>query len=105
MGRPGEKRKYTKTDKAYLKKTVKKRSDRNADREALKKKGAKLAPKAKGSTHSGKACKKESGHTKDYSKGGTKKTPVKAQCVKKNRGWRKGQKGDGGRAATRRRSK
>ena len=102
MGRPGEKRKYTKTDKAYLKKTVKKRSDRNADREALKKSGAKLSPKAKGKSKKGtEGCKKESGHTTDYSKGGTKKTPVKAQCVKKNRGWRKGKKGDDGRTAAR----
>jgi len=101
MGRPGEKRKYTKADKAYLKKTVKKRADRNADRAALKKKGVKLAPKAKGSSHNGKDCKKESGHTKDYHKGGSKSTPTKGQCVKNNRGWRKGKKGDGGRAAAR----
>jgi len=105
MGRPGEKRKYTEADKKYLKKTVKKRADRNADRAALKKKGVKLAPKAKGSTHKGKDCKKESGHTKDYKDGGTKKTPVKAQCVKNNRGWRKGKTGDGGRTATRKRNK
>ena len=102
MGRPGEKRKYTATDKAYLRKTAKKRADRNRDRRELEKKtGKKLPPKVKGkSTKSDK----EAGHTKDYSKGGTKKTPVKRQSVAKNRGWRKGIKGDGGRAATRKRN-
>lgn len=104
MGRPADKkkRKYTAIDKAYLRKTAKKRADRNADhRELEKKTGKKLSPKAKGSSHTGKGCKTESGHTTDYSKGGTKSTPTKAQCVKKNRGWRKGKKGDGGRAAAR----
>ena len=103
MGRPGEKRKYTKTDKAYLKKTAKKRADRNADhRELEKKTKKKLSKKAKG-----KSTKKdvEAGHTTDYSRGGNKKTPVSRQSVKKNRGWRKGVKGDGGRAATRKRTK
>jgi len=103
MGRPGEKRKYTKADKAYLKKTAKKRADRNADhRELEKKTGKKLSKKAKG-----KSTKKdvEAGHNTDYSKGGTKTTPVSRQSVKKNRGWRKNKKGDGGRAATRKRNK
>jgi len=102
MGRPGEKRKYTKTDKAYLKKTVKERADRNRDHAALEKKTGKLSKKAKGKSTSKDT---EAGHTNDYSKGGNKNTPVKRQSVKKNRGWRKGIKGDGGRAATRRRNK
>ena len=104
MGRPGEDRKYTKTDKAYLKKTVKKRQDRNEDREALKKKGVKLSKKAKGKTKNKKGCKTETSHTPDYSKGGTKTSAVKKQCVKLNRGWRKDKKGDGGRAPTQQRA-
>ena len=101
MGRPGEKRKYTKADKAYLKKTVKKRADRNHDRRELEKKTGALSPKAKGKSTS---SDKESGHSTDYSRGGNFKTPVKRQSVKANRGWRKGKKGDGGRAATRKRN-
>ena len=104
MGRPGEKRKYTKADKAYLKKTVKQRTDRNADRRELEKKsGKKLSPKAKGKSKTGAKCKTEAGHAPDYSKGGTKNSPVKRQCIRLNRGWRKGKKGDGGRAAARKR--
>jgi len=103
MGRPGEKRKYTATDKAYLKKTAKKRADRNADRRELEKKTGKLSKKVKGKTNNKKDCNTETGHTPDYSKGGTKSSAVKRQCVKLNRGWRKGKKGDGGRAATRKR--
>ncbi len=90
IGRPGEDRKYTATDKAYLKKTAKKRAERNKDRRELLKAGAKLSSKVKGSTKSKKGCKTEAGHTTDFKDGGSKKTPVKAQCVKENRGWRKG---------------
>lgn len=103
MGRPGEDRKYTKADKAYLKKTAKQRADRNADRNALKKKGVKLSKKVKGKTKSGKGCRTETGHSPDYSKGGSKSSPVKKQCAKLNRGWRKGQKGDRGRSKARKR--
>jgi len=102
MGRPGEPRKYTKADKAYLKKTAKKRADRNHDRRELEKKTGALSKKAKGkSTKSDK----EAGHVNDFSKGGNKDTPVKRQSVKANRGWRKNIKGDKGRAATRKRNK
>jgi len=105
MGRPTDgPRKTTKADRDYLKKTVKQRADRNSDRRELEKKTGKLSAKAKGKTKVGKACKTEAGHSPDYSKGGTKESPVKRQCVKKNRGWRKGKKGDGGRAATRKRN-
>tara|TARA_R110000744_G_scaffold336581_5_gene441865 strand:- start:1796 stop:2077 length:282 start_codon:yes stop_codon:yes gene_type:complete len=93
VGRPGEVRKYTKTDKAYLKKTAKKRAERNKDRRELLKSGTKLSKKVTGSTKKKKGCKTEAGHTTDFKDGGTKKTPVKAQCVKANRGWRKGKKG------------
>ena len=97
MGRVGEKRRYTKTDKAYLRKTVKQRADRNRDRRELEKKtGKKLPPKAKGKATS---ADKEAAH-----KGRGAKGPVKRQSVAKNRGWRKGKKGDGGRAATRKRN-
>jgi hypothetical protein len=102
MGRPGEPRRYTKADKDYLKKTAKKRADRNRDHKELEKRTGKLSKKAKGKS---KSSDKEAGHTTDYSRGGTKKTPVSRQSVKKNRGWRKGKKGDGGRAATRKRNK
>ena len=102
MGRPGEKRKYTKADKAYLKKTVKERTDRNRDRRELEKKSGKKLPKKV--TGKSTSKDKETCHTKDYSKGGTKNTPVKRQSVKKNRGWRKGVKGDKGRSATRKRN-
>jgi len=98
MGRPGEKRRYTKTDKAYLKKTVKQRAERNKDRAALERKSGKALPaKAKGASKKGDV---EAAH-----KGRGAKGPVKRQSVKANRGWRKGKKGDGGRAATRKRTK
>ena len=103
MGRPGEDRKYTKTDKAYLKKTAKKRADRNRDHKELEKKSGKLSKKVKGKTKKGKKCRTEAGHTPDYSKGGTRTSAVKKQCAKLNRGWRKGQKGDKGRTAARKR--
>jgi len=96
MGRPGEKRKYTKADKAYLKKTVKQRAERNKDRRELEKKSGPLPAKAKGKSTKGKV---EAGH-----KGKGAKGPVRKQTVKANRGWRKGIKGDGGRAATRKRN-
>lgn len=100
MGRPADKdkRKYTAIDKAYLKKTAKKRADRNADRRELEKKSGKLSKKVTGKTKTGKKCRTEAGHAPDYSKGGTKTSPVKRQCAKLNRGWRKGKKGDKGRA-------
>ena len=105
MGRPADRktRKYTDIDKKYLEKTVKKRTDRNRDAEALKKKGVKLSPKPKGSTKGKKII--QAGHTPDKSKGGTKTTAFKAQSATKNLGWRKDVKGDGGRAATRKRTK
>ena len=103
MGRPGEERKYTEIDTAYLRKTAKQRADRNADRAALKKKGVKLSKKVKGKTKKGKKCRTETGHTPDYSKGGTKNSAVKKQCAKLNRGWRKGKKGDRGRSEARKR--
>ena len=103
MGRPGEPRKYTKTDKKYLKKTAKKRADRNRDHARLVANGAKLSPKPKGSTKGKKI--KQAGHTPDKSKGGTDSSPVKIESATTNLGWRRNVKGDGGRAAIRKRTK
>ena len=105
MGRPADRktRKYTDIDKKYLEKTAKERADRNRDAAALKKKGVKLSPKPKGSTKGKKIM--QAGHTPDKSKGGTDSSPVKKQSATTNLGWRKGIKGDGGRAATRKRTK
>ncbi len=93
LGRPGEKRNYKKEYKSYHSKPAqkKKRAERNKDHAALEKKtGKKLPPKVRGKST---AADKEAGHTKDFRKGGTKKTPVKRQTVKSNRGWRKGKSG------------
>lgn len=95
MGRPGEPRNYKKEYADYHSKPKQKanRAERNKDAAALEKKGVKTSKKVKG-TLKGKAnCKTEAGHIKDFKDGGTKKTPVKAQCAKSNRGWRKGKKG------------
>ena len=99
MGRPGEKRDYDKEYKNYHSKPKQKenRAERNKDADKLKKDGVKTSKKVKGKLNK-KKCQTEAGHTKDFKDGGTKKTPVKAECAKKNRGWRKGEKGDKGRA-------
>ena len=99
MGRPGEKRDYKKEYADYHSKKKQKtnRAERNKDAAALDKSGTKTSKKVKGKLNK-KKCQTEAGHTKDFKDGGTKDTPVKAQCAKKNRGWRKGEKGDKGRA-------
>ena len=94
MGRPGEVKKHTKASKAYLKKTAKDRAGRNRDHKAVEKKTGKKVPKGKHVIH-----------TPSKAKGGTDSSPHKVGNAKKNLGWRKGKKGDGGRSTTRKKNK
>ena len=85
MGRPGEPRKLKKEYKDYHSKPTqkKKRAERNAANNALKKEGRIAAGDGK-NVH----------HKKPLRKGGTNaKKNLTVVSAKKNKGWRKGKKG------------